>query len=720
MPVNTDDLRNAIPSLYPDNLTGQIDAARMREGQRFVADVIDEAIGKAYSDEALASAATATGAAADAQASAVAAALYDGPKVDNRAELDTITYTNASAGDLIRQIDIDATYEIAEITAQDIHDRAAAVGGIGLYDLNFAASARPFTQRILARLRNNLGDASLVIIGDSTGNDPTEWVKLLTDKLAADYPAYTVKYRLWDDTTSTYFVEQVVQVGTGPNQLRVYNGSVPGATSDWMLNDKFAVAVSNNAPDLVIMSYGLNGSTIVPKQIDMLGSLVAKLTQQLSDIPIILIGQNPRLDDATMSDKIEAFRAFAAWRGIGFIDVHSAFLQSPIARATLMLDNVHPNAIGSSLWARSVHSAFALDRGSSGALVSPLDGLTLYSAHSVGELSNWTIAGNAAIAADAVNFETSGGGIAVTNTAGATGTLSLDVVTSGNIKALRGKWVTLCVRCRIPTGEIYSAGRISLYDGIASSSTDTGGPQGVGFYWQFVSLRIDSAATYLRAIIYANTGTGAASFTVDRLGVVTGRVGKDFAPPAASSRFPRIELFGSQIAGMLAMRNSFSGANGLLVLSTASGTDADDPNTQFGSAIGGDYCAWKARGDVYPRLRITCATGALAFGAGTANPNITLSVGGTNRLVLGDASIEPAVDGARDLGLTNRRWSNVFANKIFAGPTSGGVFITSGAGTPEAVLMAPVGTLYLRTDGGAGTTLYVKESGAGNTGWVAK
>jgi hypothetical protein len=33
---------------------------------------------------------------------------------------------------------------------------------------------------------------------------------------------------------------------------------------------------------------------------------------------------------------------------------------------------------------------------------------------------------------------------------------------------------------------------------------------------------------------------------------------------------------------------------------------------------------------------------------------------------------------------------------------------------------AAIGSLYSRTDGGAGTSLYVKESGAGNTGWVAK
>lgn len=48
------------------------------------------------------------------------------------------------------------------------------------------------------------------------------------------------------------------------------------------------------------------------------------------------------------------------------------------------------------------------------------------------------------------------------------------------------------------------------------------------------------------------------------------------------------------------------------------------------------------------------------------------------------------------------------------------VFITSGAGSPEAAVTAPVGSLFIRTDGGANTTLYVKESGSGNTGWVAK
>ena len=45
--------------------------------------------------------------------------------------------------------------------------------------------------------------------------------------------------------------------------------------------------------------------------------------------------------------------------------------------------------------------------------------------------------------------------------------------------------------------------------------------------------------------------------------------------------------------------------------------------------------------------------------------------------------------------------------------------ITSGSGTPEAVVTAPIGSIFLRTDGSTNTSVYRKESGAGNTGWIA-
>ena len=50
----------------------------------------------------------------------------------------------------------------------------------------------------------------------------------------------------------------------------------------------------------------------------------------------------------------------------------------------------------------------------------------------------------------------------------------------------------------------------------------------------------------------------------------------------------------------------------------------------------------------------------------------------------------------------------------------GTVTWTTGAGSPEGVVTAVVGSLYSRTDGSTSTTLYVKTSGSGNTGWTAK
>lgn len=59
---------------------------------------------------------------------------------------------------------------------------------------------------------------------------------------------------------------------------------------------------------------------------------------------------------------------------------------------------------------------------------------------------------------------------------------------------------------------------------------------------------------------------------------------------------------------------------------------------------------------------------------------------------------------------------SAFLASLYAGLT-----FKTGTGSPEAAVAAQIGSLYLRQDGGANTTLYVKESGAGtNTGWIAK
>ena len=80
--------------------------------------------------------------------------------------------------------------------------------------------------------------------------------------------------------------------------------------------------------------------------------------------------------------------------------------------------------------------------------------------------------------------------------------------------------------------------------------------------------------------------------------------------------------------------------------------------------------------------------------------------------VRGDALIED------DVTVTNGNYIVGTAGKGLQFPS--GLIWRTGTGTPESAVTAPVGSLFTRTDGGSNTTLYVKESGAGNTGWVAK
>lgn len=61
------------------------------------------------------------------------------------------------------------------------------------------------------------------------------------------------------------------------------------------------------------------------------------------------------------------------------------------------------------------------------------------------------------------------------------------------------------------------------------------------------------------------------------------------------------------------------------------------------------------------------------------------------------------------------------ANNAFYIGGTGGPRVRQGTGVPNGVVTGSVGDLFLRTDGGANTTLWVKESGtATNSGWVAK
>ncbi len=97
---------------------------------------------------------------------------------------------------------------------------------------------------------------------------------------------------------------------------------------------------------------------------------------------------------------------------------------------------------------------------------------------------------------------------------------------------------------------------------------------------------------------------------------------------------------------------------------------------------------------------------------------IFAAVGGANIAQFYASGVRPSTDDNLTLGTSTQRWQNVYGTSLR--PGDGAPIWTSGSGTPEGAVTAPVGSLYTRTNGGASTTLYIKESGSGNTGWVAK
>ncbi len=106
----------------------------------------------------------------------------------------------------------------------------------------------------------------------------------------------------------------------------------------------------------------------------------------------------------------------------------------------------------------------------------------------------------------------------------------------------------------------------------------------------------------------------------------------------------------------------------------------------------------------------------MGFGSCVFGPSVSRSVACGMDLFVGDNDTF-----AFGTSQANNRATLVGSRLTASGGFSTGTARwTSGTGSPEGVVTAPVGSLYTRTDGGANTTLYVKESGTGSTGWVAK
>lgn len=76
-----------------------------------------------------------------------------------------------------------------------------------------------------------------------------------------------------------------------------------------------------------------------------------------------------------------------------------------------------------------------------------------------------------------------------------------------------------------------------------------------------------------------------------------------------------------------------------------------------------------------------------------------------------------SIQTAQGVAELNRMLRTLFQN--IPGNTDD-VKVFSGYGTPEGAVKANVGSIFMRLDGGANTSIYIKETGSDGNGWTAK
>jgi len=113
---------------------------------------------------------------------------------------------------------------------------------------------------------------------------------------------------------------------------------------------------------------------------------------------------------------------------------------------------------------------------------------------------------------------------------------------------------------------------------------------------------------------------------------------------------------------------------------------------------------------------VTTGTGSFGVGSAATPSHSFQTDSDTGMYTPLDNTLAFTTGGDKALQLNSDQSATFFGSlTLNAGPK-----ILAGSGTPEGSATAPVGSTYQRTDGGSGTSFYVKESGTGNTGWVSK
>jgi hypothetical protein len=191
------------------------------------------------------------------------------------------------------------------------------------------------------------GGASVLVIGDGSGDETNEWVAVW----ARDHLATTAKvsYSAWDRINNQYAT--AVTYGTAGQTIDVLNASV---RSPDMALEPNRISRAWRDSDLVLLSYGHRRSpATVTTQMD---AVLAAIRAKNATVPIVVMIQNPdRADTETVQrENTQKIQTWARAHSFATVDIYSAFMADPTPRNTMVESDGSPSPQGSQLWATAL------------------------------------------------------------------------------------------------------------------------------------------------------------------------------------------------------------------------------------------------------------------------------------------------------------------------------------------------------------------------------
>lgn len=215
-----------------------------------------------------------------------------------------------------------------------------------------AARTIPAVGDAMALLEEDERPWVITVIGDSTGNEPDEWVFVVVNELAKRYDRPVTVHR-WDIKTNTYTDESTVSSGANA-PIILWNGSASG--KDGLYSASHFPTMAPEKPDLAIINHGHNMRTAAAA-LQQIRDLKQRLVDAWDQAPALAVTiQNPRTDAGKAKMKDLSARIKDEWEGssVQILDVQSAFESSGNISKLLTKDGYHPSDAGHLLWAESV------------------------------------------------------------------------------------------------------------------------------------------------------------------------------------------------------------------------------------------------------------------------------------------------------------------------------------------------------------------------------